>query len=258
MLLAGLALFLLLRPAGRSAVPPELNEIWKPFLAESRPVLMSLGTLQFYNYSNGMVREPQMDSQTTAEREPRLLELQSMLHSTRPLKPYLLYTGFGQATAAFLLARHFTRMNVPVDLMRSSVLGWDDIAQHNVIFIGSAKLNSQIREIPVKWAFHVDAGWILNDQPKAGDDLRYGPDYSLISLFPGLHGQGEIMVVESGSSTGVWAAAQFLTDPGYGRELAAHLRQPDGRLAKHYQVVLKSQIAADVPIRISYVTHRAL
>ena len=66
------------------------------------------------------------------------------------------------------------------------------------------------------------------------------------------------MVVESGSSTGVWAAAQFLTDPGYARELVAHLRRPDGSLPRHYQVVLQSQIAADVPIRISYVTHRIL
>ena len=38
------------------------------------------------------------------------------------------------------------------------------------------------------------------------------------------------MVVESGSSSGVWAAAQFLTDPGYAKEMTAHLRQRDGRL----------------------------
>ena len=149
-------------------MPADLSEIWKPFLTGSRPALVSLGTLQFYNYSNGLVREPEMDRLTNAEREPRLRELQTM-HSTRPLKPYLLYTGIGQATAAFLLARHFDRMNVPVDIMRSSVLGWDDIAQHNVIFLGSAKLNSQLREIPVNWAFRVESGSILNLQPKPGE-----------------------------------------------------------------------------------------
>lgn len=234
---AGCALFL----AIRLTVPvqpfsPELAEIWQQFLAGSRPILMSLGTLQFYQYSSGMIREPAMDRLTVAERQGRLAELQTILHSSQPLQSDLIYTGVGQATAAFLLANQFGRMHVPVDLVRSSVLSWDEIAQHNVIFLGSAKLNSQLREIPVTWAFRVEGGRILNLQPKPGEAASYGPDYSLVSLFPGLHGRGEILVVESASTTGVWAAAQFLTDPEYAKELVRHLRGPDGRLPRHYQV----------------------
>ncbi|MGP8244542.1 MAG: hypothetical protein ACLQVN_08490 [Bryobacteraceae bacterium] len=257
--LAGWALFLTFRTAGRGEmVSPELVEIWKPFLAGSRPILISLGTLQFYEYSAGWVREPDLDHLTDAERQPRLQELGAMLHSSQPLKPYLVYTGVGQATAAFLLSKQFDRMDVPADLVRSNVLSWDEIAQHNVVFLGSAKLNSQLLEIPVAWAFRVQDGQIVNLQPKPGEAASYDSDYSLVSLFPGLHGRGEILIVESASTTGVWAAAQFLTDPGYAKELVAHLRQPDGQLPRHYQVVLKSQIAAGVPIRISYVTHRSL
>ena len=44
-----------------NAFEQPLSEIWKPFLAGSRPVLMSLGTLQFYDYSGGMVRVPDLD-----------------------------------------------------------------------------------------------------------------------------------------------------------------------------------------------------
>ncbi|HWB85952.1 MAG TPA: hypothetical protein VG675_17550 [Bryobacteraceae bacterium] len=256
---AGLALFLALRPTSRpQPVSAALDEIWRPFLAESRPVLIALGTVPFYAYSAGFVREPWMDTLTAAERQPRLDELRTILHSTEPLKPYLSYTGVGQATAAFLLSKQFAQMNLPVDLVRSNALSWDEIEQHNVIFLGSAKLNSQLRDIPVTWAFRVEGGRIVNLRPKAGEAASYGPDYSLISLFPGLHGKGEILVVESASTTGVWAAAQFLTDPGYARELVAHLRDAAGRFPAHYQVVLKSQIAADVPIRIGYVTHRIL
>ncbi len=143
--------------------------------------------------------------------------------------------------------------------MRSSVLSWDEIAQHNVVFLGSAKLNSQLLRIPVTWAFRVQGGRIVNLQPRPGENTSYEPDDSLVSLFPGLNGKGEILIVESPSTTGVWAAAQFLTDPGYAKELVAHLRQPDeNRLPQHYQVVLRSQIAAGVPIRITYVTHRSL
>ena len=255
--LAACVLFLATRPtARRPAIAPELAELWKPFLATSRPIVISLGTLQFYQYSDGIVREPDLDGLTDAERQPRLQQLQDMLHSSFPLKSDLIYTGVGQATAAFLLSRHLTRMNVTADLVRSNVLSWEEISRHNVIFVGSAKLNSQLLQIPVTWAFRVQNGRIVNLQPKPGEQASYGPDYSLISLFPGLNGQGEILVVESGSTTGVWAAAQFLTDPGYAKDLVRHLRQPNGRLPQHYQVVLASQIAAGVPIRITYVTHR--
>ena len=218
----------------------------------------SLGTVQFYHYANGMIREPDLDRLSDTDRQPRLLELQQMLHSGEPLKSDLIYTGVGQATAAFLLSKHLDRMNAAADLVRSSVLTWDEIAQHNVIFLGSAKLNSQLLQIPVTWAFRVEGNRTINLQPKGQESPFYGQDSSLVSMFPGLNGKGEILVVESPSTTGVWAAAQFLTDPQYAKQMTAHLRQPDGRLPRHYQIVLDSKIAAGVPIRISYATHRVL
>jgi hypothetical protein len=257
--LLGLVVLLGLRLATRGRGPsPELAEIWKPFLAGQRPVLISLGTLQFYNYSGGVVRETALDPLTDAQRQPRLNELQSMLHSAEPLKSNMGYTGVGQATAAFLLSKQFMRMNLPVDMVRSNVLSWDEVAQHNVIFVGSAKVNRQLREIPVNWAFRVTGGEIANLQPKPGEQASYGPDCSLISLFPGLHGVGEILIVESGSGQGVWAAAQYLTDPVYAREMVDRLRQKDGTLPRHYQLIVTSRMAAEVPISISYVTHRVL
>lgn len=253
------ALFLTVRtnlPGLRIA--PEVAEIWRPFLAGSRPILISLGTHQFYEYPGGFIRQPDLDLLSDADREARLQALRADLHSEVALRSYRGYTGVGQATAAFLLGRQFYLMKVPVDLARSSVLSWDDIARHNVIFLGSAKSNNQLLEIPVTWAFRMDGSRIVNLQQKEGEAAFYGSDYSLVSLFTGLHGKGEILIVESGSTTGVWAAAQFLTDAGYAKEMVAHMRQPDGRLPRHYQVILKSQIAAGVPIRISYVVHRSL
>lgn len=241
-----------------SALSPEEAALWHPFTDGSRPVVMSLGTLLFYQWPGGMIRDPELDRLTEAERQPRLDELQRMLHSPEPLKRDLIYTGVGQATAIFLLTEEFDRLKVPLDLVRSNALGWDDIAKHNVIFVGSAKVNSQLREIPVNWAFRVDGANIVNLHPRPGEAASYGPECSLISLFPGLHGQGEILIVESGSGTGAWAGAKYLTDPAYVKEMVAHLRQPDGRLPRHYQVVLKSQIAGEVPIQIQYVTHRIL
>lgn len=259
-LLAALVLFLIIR-GSRPATPSVSADealVWRPFLSPSRPVVMSLGTLLFYQYPGLMLRVPELDRLTPAERQPRLDQLEKLLHAPQPLKPDLIYTGVGQATAAFLLAREFDRLKVPLDLERSTVLSWDEIAKRNVIFVGSAKLNSQLREIPVTWAFRVDGNRILNLHPKSGEESSYGPDCSLISLFPGLHSQGEILVVESGSTTGVWAAAQYLSDPGYAKDMVGHLRQPDGTLPRHYQIVLKSQIAADVPLQIRYITHRIL
>ena len=74
-----------------------------------------------------MVREPDLDRLTAAERQPRLQELSAMLHSTATETLSALHwrrAGHGGLSAG----KHFDRMNVPVDLMRSTVLSWDEIA----------------------------------------------------------------------------------------------------------------------------------
>jgi hypothetical protein len=109
---------------------------------------------------------------------------------------------------------------------------------------------------------------IRNLQPRPGELLEYRDvwkpkvelveDYALIHRSPGLHDRGEIMVLASSSTDGTWAAVEYVTAAAHGRDLVNRLRQPSGDLPKSYQVVIKARFKEQVPVEISYVTHRVI
>jgi len=119
-------------------------------------------------------------------------------------------------------------------------------------------------------AFEQRALSIVNLHPQGGEaaefitpspappDFLQTEDYALISLVPGLHGKGEMLAFGAGSSSGLWAAVQYMTDPRYAPELVSKLKAGKGTLPKHYQVVIRARFQSLVPIEISYVTHREL
>ena len=83
-------------------------------------------------------------------------------------------------------------------------------------------------------------------------------DYALISVVPGLHGKGEIIAFGGASSSGLWAAVEFMTEARYASELLAKLKSKTGQLPRHYQVVIHARFQSLVPVEIKYVAHRAL
>jgi hypothetical protein len=83
-------------------------------------------------------------------------------------------------------------------------------------------------------------------------------DYALIVQSPGLHDRGNIMVLASSSTEGTWAAVEYVTEAAHARDMVNRLRQPSGNLPKSYQVVIKAKFKEQVPIEISYVTHRVI
>ncbi len=83
-------------------------------------------------------------------------------------------------------------------------------------------------------------------------------DYALIHCLPGLHGNGEIMVLAASSTEGTWAAVQYVTEAAHARELVGKLQLPSGKLPNSYQVIIKARFKEEVPVSLSYVTHRIL
>jgi len=83
-----------------------------------------------------------------------------------------------------------------------------------------------------------------------------------ISRFPGLHGRGEITIIESPATEGAWGAAIYLTSADHVTDLMNRLRQQAGQMAQKlpsaFQVLIKVNIQTQVPVQISYVTHRTL
>jgi hypothetical protein len=112
----------------------------------------------------------------------------------------------------------------------------------------------------------IEGGLIRNLRPRPGEQEEYRDvwktkvdlleDYALIDRSPGLHERGEIMVLASSSTDGTWAAVEFVTEGAHARDLVTRLRQPSGNLPKSYQVLVKARFKEQVPVEISYVTHR--
>jgi hypothetical protein len=179
------------------------------------------------------------------------------------------YTGVGEASAAFELARLFLSQNKDLNLVVSSGLTWEDIGRNNVIFVGPPKYNLQTRDLPVEVDFAVEHSRVVNRHPRAGEPLSYNetwtPDraillegHALISRLPGLHGTGYIMMLASTSTEGTRAAVEYVTRPDYAARLVESLQGKDGALPKYFQVVVRAQFKSQVPIQVEQVTAHVL
>jgi hypothetical protein len=246
---------------------PDLTELWKPFLRNDRPLIILFSSLQFYRYDSGFIRDLEMNN--PARHETRVRELQAALKSS-PLIPWNNFTTYGEVNGIFLLTRFLTQRGRELLLRRSSSLNWEEIGDHDVIFVGSLSSDPRLREIPVKWAFEVRANEIVNLNPLEGEPARYlskislapGPlpqeGYTLISISPGLRGNGRFLMITAVNDPGRWAGAQYLTDERHVRELAAKLKGATNAMPQFFQIVIRSRFQSMVPVEISYVTHRRL
>jgi hypothetical protein len=246
---------------------PELQLVWKPYLESGRPVLVALGTPLFTKFSGAFFRSPRINDWEEAQNSEQLSLLQKSFRSSYALPSYS-FTGIGEATGAFLLSKLLHTRKPNLILKRSNAMSWDDIKDHNVIFVGSPKFIPHLKDFPPKGDFVIEGGVIRNLQPRPGELLEYRDvwkpkvelveDYALIHRSPGLHDRGEIMVLASSSTDGTWAAVEYVTAAAHGRDLVNRLRQPSGDLPKSYQVVIKARFKEQVPVEISYVTHRVI
>ncbi|MGH9846891.1 MAG: hypothetical protein ACREEM_49975, partial [Blastocatellia bacterium] len=152
---------------------PEMAAFWQPYLESSRPVLLSLGTPLFARFEGGFFRDSTLNEWEEARRSPRLRELQTILQEREPAPSYI-YTGVGEATALLLLHKSFLAARREPQIKRSNLLSWEDIANNNLIFVGSHKYNRHLRDLPVTRAFVIDGGEIRNLHPASGESASYG------------------------------------------------------------------------------------
>jgi len=83
-------------------------------------------------------------------------------------------------------------------------------------------------------------------------------DHALVTRLPGLHGHGDITILAASSTEGTWAATEYVTRPQHAKDLVSRLRLASGKLPESYQVVIRTRVREQVPIEMSYVTHRVL
>jgi hypothetical protein len=244
-----------------------LEEIWGPFL-KGRPLLISVGTPLFIRHGGAFVRDPQANE--SAQGLPgSVLEGLEKAYPGRPTSEVHIYTGIGEAKGAFELGRLLSRRRPDVLIKGSSALSWEDITANDVIFLGSPKYNPQLKDMPSGQTLVMAAGEIRNLRPGPGEpevlrgrwpaDAPYvSEDYALITRVPGLHGQGEMLILAASSTEGTLAAVQFVTQPARAAELVRRVRENAERLPAHYEVVIHARFKAMVPVEMTYQFHHVL
>lgn len=261
--------FLVWRDPAPAAVPwtPALEELWQPFLASSRPLLIGLGTPMFAHFGPVFLRDPAANEPQELDGSPYLTALRKGFPNLEPVPTYL-YTGVGEAIGATELVRLLAGRRREVTIKRSASVSWEDIERQDVIFLGSTKFNPQLKELPGGLELVMMPGEIVNLKPRPGEaaSLRGQwptgapyriSDYALITRIHGLHQRGEILILGANSTEGTLAAVRYMTQPSYAADLVAKLKQ-GGRLPRHYQVVLHARLKQGMPVEVSYQFHHIL
>jgi hypothetical protein len=246
----------------------EVEQFWSPLLADGRPVVASLGTPMFIRMRGARLRAGHEDFEH-AKNDPRVNQIQSLFESPT-IQPSYIYTGVGEATAAFELAKLFTRWHVDLQLRRNAALTWEEISNNNLIILGSAKYNRHIRDLPVEQSFIVEQAGVANLKPREGeptkflrrydDDLDRSiiEDYAVISRLPGVNRRGAIVVLGASATEGTAAAVDYVTDGRQLRQLFDRMKNPSGQVPRYFEAVLRVEFRSMVPVATHYQTHREL
>jgi hypothetical protein len=246
---------------------PAVRLLWAPFLDSARPTVICLGTPLFLRNRSFRVRDSHLNVTDTPEAQARIQELQDKL-GLDSFVPTFDYTGIGEAYAAFGIARVFGGAHREASLTRANVLSWDDIRGENVIFLGPPKFNPHLAAITDSLELTVKESQVINARPRSGEPATYGrisdgnrdaaEDHVLLDWLPGIGPSDRILILEGGSTSSNWAAADYLTHPATARELVSRIKLSDGTLPPFFQVLLHVKYKASVPTQTDFVTFRQI
>jgi hypothetical protein len=249
---------------------PELEELWAPMAESPRPLLVCLGAPLFVRFPKfGFFRDPKANEWADTEKSDRIASAKRAFEDQA--LPSYNYTGAGEASAAFLLARLLATRKPDLQVTRSNILSWQQVGADNVVFIGPPKFNVQLQAAALTEEIVMEPAGIRNRKPKPGEPeflqdhvqagIPEGVTHALITRSRAPSGNGELLVLAGNASAGTLAAAEWLTEPWHAKELVDQLRSAPGaggKVPRHFQIVLKVAFQQGTPVQTSYVFHHAL
>lgn len=244
---------------------PEMAALWRPFLESDAPLIISYEVrLAFYSPPTDLVVRHYLVNQVAeAARSERLAVFKARMGGE--LEERLDYADVGAVPAAFLLGRLLAPRRGDVGLKPSGTLGWEDIWNSNVIFLGKPSLHPTVRYVLNQGTDFVQGiDLIRNVHPRPGEPAEYlgdrahgsGEKYALITVAPGPQPGRHIMILGGSYAELPWALTECVTNPVHVEEIVSHVRLPSGELPPAFQVVVKVALESYVPVKIRYVTHR--
>jgi hypothetical protein len=258
------------RFAGHTGVEwtPELEAIWRPFLDERTPVVVSYGSPLFASVGGWVVRRSELNTWEEMEASGPFLELRRFLKDGSAA-PNLDYVGAGDVQGAFRLARLLAARKRALNLKRGLALSWEDIKTNHLVFVGGGKNQQNLRDLLADREFAIGGAEIRNLRPRGSEPALFAQtvdpftrrrlaDHALITFLPGLERGRCILVLAATTTEGIWGAVEAVTNAKYAARLVQPLRLPSGGLPAAYQAVLKVTLRDAVPVDVAYVTHRSL
>jgi len=243
----------------------EMEALWTPFLDRNTPLLIAFEVRMFlFAPATGLVvRDYQANKKEDVAQSKALTSFRERMGAAELVETYD-YADAGAVQAAFLLGH---LLNREVGLKHASALGWEDIWNSNVIFVGKSTVNPAIRRVLRDGEMDfVDSEWgaaVRNLHPAPGEAAEYpnapthgsGKKYGVISVLPGPQPGHRMMILTGAGAELMWALAQSVTDPAPVKDIMSHVLTPAGSLPDAFQVLIEATFESNVPISIRYVTH---
>jgi hypothetical protein len=249
---------------------PALQEFWSPFLRNGNVTMICVGAPLFarVRHAGFFIRDSEVNNWTEAQTSGFIEKLNRLFPADAP-RPWYNFTGVGEAAGAVLIGNALSSAGQRLHFSDSSQVTWNEIGEHNVVFVGPPKFIPQINELPVVRELTVESAGIRNLRPRAGEAAFLGDEYSdpqhengrthaLISRLPGLHGTGEILIVGGTWTQGSMAASQYLTLETHVAELLSRIRLRSGEVPHYFEAVLSVTTRRSTPLQVSYLFHHVL
>lgn len=175
------------------------------------------------------------------------------------------YTGLGEATAAFGLARLLQATGRSAQLTSERFLNWEDARQQQLIILGAPHESAFVQSTLSAANFTIGYDSIQNAHPLPGEQASYTKlhhddvleDYGLIWMTKSPSGT-RTLVLAGLSSAGTAGVGEFFSDPERMRPVYEQLRarSRSGTFPQSWQVLLRIEARQDVPIRVTPVALR--
>ena len=175
------------------------------------------------------------------------------------------YTGFGEATAAFGMARLLQATGRSARLTAARFLNWDSARQEQLVILGAPHESAFVQSTLSAANFTIGYDSIHNNHPLPGEPADYSKlghggeleDYGLIWMTKSPAGT-RILVLAGLSSAGTAGVGEFFSDPERMRPIYQQLKSKSktGKFPESWQVLLRIETREYVPVKVSPVTVR--
>jgi hypothetical protein len=175
------------------------------------------------------------------------------------------YTGLGEATAAYGMAKLLQATGRSARLTGARFLNWDSARQEQLVILGAPHESAFVQSTLSAANFTIGYDSIHNTHPLPGEPLDYFKlghggeleDYGLIWMTKSPSGT-RVLVLAGLSSAGTAGIGEFFSDPERMRPIYQQLRAKSktGKFPESWQVLLRIETREYVPVQVSPVTIR--